>query len=176
MQYKQRRNPKNFKGLSIAFLLLTFLSPVLVFSQTTYLPQGARENVFLERLEIKAGTDSILNFSKTKPFSRKQVVPVIEKAFLTGFISPSGDSANATSKPLHRLSKVDLYNAQMALLSNSEWTSFTQSSKKTFLKSFYKTPANFYEVNVKDFNLIINPVFQYIVGKEKNNSEHLFFK
>ena len=66
MQYKQRRNPKNFKGLSIAFLLLTFLSPVLVFSQTTYLPQGARENVFLERLEIKAGTDLFLRVTSPR--------------------------------------------------------------------------------------------------------------
>ena len=54
--------------------LLFLLLPVAAFSQTTYLPQDARENILLERLEIKLQKDSVLNFSKNKPFSRKQVV------------------------------------------------------------------------------------------------------
>jgi hypothetical protein len=79
MQYKERRHPKSVNGLfKTLFFLLLFL-PAAVFAQTTFLPQGARENVLLERIEIKAGTDSILNFSKTKPFSRKQFIPAIER-------------------------------------------------------------------------------------------------
>jgi hypothetical protein len=149
MQFKQTL-------VRLFFLLIS----IPVFSQTTYLPQGAKENILIERLEIKAQTDSILNFSKTRPYSRRQVIPEVNRL----------DSIAA-------LSPVDQYNLYTANLSNLEWaigdrTQF--ASKKTFWKNFYKTPATFYEVNTKDFFLAINPVFQYYVGKEKNNNEHIF--
>src|SRR6476660_7157032 len=121
MQFKQTL-------VRLFFLLIS----IPVFSQTTYLPQGAKENILIERLEIKAQTDSILNFSKTRPYSRRQVIPEINRL---GSIAA--------------LSAVDQYN-------------------------LYKTPATFYEVNTKDFFLAVNPVFQYYVGKEKNNNEHIF--
>lgn len=181
MQYKERQNAKALKGLFTTLLLFTFFLPVTVFSQTTYLPQGARENILLERLEIKSGTDSSLNFSKTKPFSRKQFIPVIENYAVLGEIAYNAqhplrltDSATGRIYGIVNFSKVDLFNAEAALMSSPEWTIQKFQSKKRFLKNFYKTPANFYEVDQKDFRLIINPVFQYIVGKEKNNSEHLF--
>lgn len=165
MQYKQT-----------LVALLVLCAPFLSYSQvTTYLPQGATENVLLERLEIKAGRDSVLNFSKTKPFSRRHVIPVIEKYYKaasegTGF----SDSLQQSSNVAARLTKVDLYNAEMALQSNSEFSSVKFQSKKPVLGIFYKTPANALEVNGKDFFMAVNPVFQYLVGKEKDNSEHLF--
>jgi hypothetical protein len=139
--------------------LVLLLCPSIAFSQTTYLPQGAKENILLERLEIKAGTDSILNFSKTKPFGRRQYI-----------------SAAQRLNSILPLSKADAFNLYTAKESNIEYAFNRDSivSKKSFLKSFYKTPANFYEVNAPDFFLAINPVFQYVVGKEKDNSEHLF--
>jgi hypothetical protein len=158
MQYKQRR-PKPLKGLLKTLLCISFYIPLVVFSQTTYLPQGARENVLLERMEIKAVTDSVLNFSKNRPFSRAQFIPALQRV-AAGM----------------QLSKVDAYNLALAQASNIEYATNRDSivSKRRFLKTFYKTPANFYEVNVKDFQLVINPVFQYMVGKEQNSSDHLF--
>ena len=157
MQYKQRHS-KPLSGL-LKTLLFSFLFPAAAYSQTTYLPQDARENVLIERMEIKAVTDSVLNFSKTKPYSRAQFIPALQKV--------------ATGMPL---SKVDAYNLYMAQASNIEYATNRDSivSKKRFLKTFYKTPANFYEVNVKDFQLVVNPVFQYTVGREQNSREHLF--
>jgi hypothetical protein len=172
MQYKQT-----------LLLLLTLWMPFLSFSQvTTYLPQGASENSLLERLEIKAGTDSVLNFSKLKPYSRKQIVPVIENYFVNGSLVGSAGEIPMTADPAQkqkyelgaRLTKVDLFNAKLALMKNNEWATQTFSSKKPFWRHFYKTPANAYEVKAKDFHLVLNPVFQYIVGKERNNSEHIF--
>lgn len=46
MQFKQ----------SLPVLLLLLLS-ISALSQTTYLLQGARENILLERLEVKLGRD-----------------------------------------------------------------------------------------------------------------------
>lgn len=147
------------KGLSPLFLLAAFF-PAVAFSQTTYLPQGAREAVLLDRMEIKAGTDSVLNYSKLRPFSRRQYIPALFRL----------DSSLS-------LSPVDRYNLHVARLSNIEFLTGAADSllsKKPIAKHFYKTPANLYEVNEKDFRLIVNPVFQYVVGKESNNSEHIF--
>lgn len=138
--------------------LFFLLVPFAAFSQTTYLPQGARENILLERLEIKEQTDSIFNFSKTKPFSRKQ------------FIGRLSQTDSAT------LTKADQYNFHIAMASNIEWAAGRShyAAKKSFLKNFYNTEANFYEVNTKDFFLVLNPVFQYYLGKESNNNESIF--
>jgi hypothetical protein len=148
MQFKQTL-------VRLFFLLLPFTA----FSQaTTYIPRGARENVLLDRLEIKAQRDSILNFSKTQPRSREQVIPVIEKYL-------KADSG---------LTKVDLYNSRIALMNSPEWATEQFKSKRPFLKNFYTSPANFYEVNTKDFFFVINPVIQFYGGKESNNNETIF--
>src|SRR5438067_11710121 len=97
-------------------LFVLFVS-IASFSQTTYLPQNAEENILLERLEIKAGTDSVLNFSKTKPFSRKQFIPVIDKYYRVGSVVKSVGEipANMDSEQHKRLTiaasltNVDLY-------------------------------------------------------------------
>src|SRR5215213_7832509 len=79
MQFKQSHQA--LKGRIKIVLFLLHLIPLAAISQTTYLPQDARENILIERLEIKAKTDSILNFSKTRPFSRRQFTPAVEKYF-----------------------------------------------------------------------------------------------
>ena len=169
MQYKQ--------SLAVLFILAApFLS---VAQTTTYLPQGSREAVLLERLEIKAGTDSILNFSKTKPYSRRQFIPEIERYYLG-----SGGQANVASVNLSpaqaetiaasHLTNVDLFNARLALQKNNEFSTLDFTGKHPFLNTFYETPANAYEVRTDDFFLAINPVVQFVVGKEKNSSEHIF--
>jgi len=149
MQYKQTL---------VRLLFLTL--PYGAFSQTTYLHQGARENILLERLEIKSGKDSILNFSKNKPFSRRQVIPYLSQI----------DSAS-------ELSRVDAYNLRMAMLNNIEWAPGDMDqyrSKKPIWKKFYQTPANMYEVHTDNFFLAVNPVVQYVVSKETDNDQHLF--
>ena len=147
-----------FKQTLLSFVLSLFCS--FLFSQTTYLPQGAKENMLLERLEIKLGTDTILNFSKNKPFSRKQYISHLGRL----------DSVSRTSK-------VDAYNYRIAMLSNLEWATSERDSflsRKPIGKSFYQTPANLYEVKTEDFFLAVNPVIQYVVAKESDNDQHLF--
>ncbi len=145
--------------------LVLFLFPLTGFSQSTYLPQGDKQNVLLERMEIKAGTDSVLNFSKTKYFNRSKYVINGVKSYLQKVDESS-------------LSKVDAYNLRSLYLNNMEWLTDEQReqyhSKKPILKNFYTSPANLYETHVKDFDLVINPVVQYTVSKEKDNDQSLF--
>jgi hypothetical protein len=147
--------------LQWSFFLVAFF-PTMLLAQTTYLSQGDKQTMLLERLEIKAGRDSILNFSKIKPFSRKTVVNGIKSYLATSPV----------------LSKVDDYNIRSVFLNNLEWVSPEEraqyQSKKPIWKNFYRTPANLYEVHVTDFDLFVNPVIQYVVSKEKDNDQSLF--
>ncbi len=168
MQFKQ----------TLVRLFLIFC-PSLTLAQTTYLPQGDKQNILLERLEIKAGTDSSLNFSKTRPFSRKNFmasIGTITASPSTDSMAPPHSLVLKTSNKLVRVSKVDEHNIRSLKLNNVEWSDNYKAyaSKKPILKNFYTTPANLYEVHVKDFDLIINPVIQYSISKENDNDQDLF--
>lgn len=149
MQFKQTL-------LSSLFLLIL----VTAQAQTTYLPQEAKENILLERLEIKLGRDSVLNFSKNKPFSRKQYIGHLSRLDSTILSSAS-----------------DRYNWYSAMVNNMEWAQGARAdyaSKKPLGKTFYQTPANFYETYSEDFFLAVNPVLQLQLSKERDNDQTLF--
>jgi len=161
--------------------LFFLLTPFTVFSQaTTYLPQDARENVLLERLEIKRQKDSVLNFSKTKPFSRKSVISSLDYNYKFAFSKWNKDSFSSyqirKGVSSEFFTDVDFNNLVRAFSNSSEWFTDTPffKSKKPFLKNFYKSPDNFYEVHTKDFFLALNPVLQFYLGKESNNDERIF--
>lgn len=158
-----------FRKTSLRLLLILF--PIATFAQTTYFPQGDKANILIERLEIKAKSDSSLNFSKTKPFSRKAIFNSIGNSPISSSLSLQ------TSKNVISLSKVDRYNLNSLLVNNIEFTGDNWSkfkSKKPIAKRFYQTPANLYEVHIKDFDLVINPVIQVTISKEKNNDQTLY--
>lgn len=144
--------------------LILILFPIACFSQTTYLPKDDKAYILLDRLEIKAQTDSILNYSKTKFQSRIAAINGVND-----YVKRFGKSS---------LSKTDLYNLEGFYRNNLEYLSpeerLKYNSKKPLGKNFYRTPVNLYEVHVKDFDLIVNPVFQFAVSKEKNNDQRLF--
>ncbi|OSZ76882.1 hypothetical protein CAP36_10625 [Chitinophagaceae bacterium IBVUCB2] len=143
--------------------LLVILLPLASTAQSTFLPQGDKANILLERLEIKSRSDSFFIFSKTKPYSRRHVVRAVD---------------HYTIQPGIKLSKVDAHNVRSLYINNLEWVPEADRSnflsKKPIGKSFYKTPANLYEVHVKDFDLVVNPVIQFTLGKESNSDENLF--
>lgn len=152
MQYKQT-------AVRLFFLLLPFAA----FSQTTFLPQGAQENILMERMEIKT-RDSALQYFKTRPYSRKVITQWAEEIY-------------GNNERFSALSKTDQFNIRQLLIKNSEWTIAVPDllkSRKPIAKHFYKNPSNLYEVNAKDFFLAVNPVVQYYVGKEKDNDQHIF--
>jgi len=153
--------------------LFFLLVPFTVFSQaTTYLPQDARENILLERFEIKAQTDSVLNFSKIKPFRSRYVISQLKKVWELDMYGGPSKQKNHRSP----LTDVDYGNLLRAFENNSEYfsDSIFFKSKRPFLKTFYKSPSNFYEVHAKDFFLTINPVIQLYAGKESNHDESIF--
>ena len=156
--------PHLLKGCLKFVQLFLLILPLSVAAQTTFLTQDDKANILMERLEIKSRSDSFFNFSKTRPYPRLHVVNAVNH-----YLQQNGNKS---------LSKVDAYNAQRVQMNNLEWLSAADrakfASKKPILKRFYTSPANLYEVHIKDFDLVINPVIQVIVSKEKDNDETLF--
>lgn len=152
--------------------LVIFICPVAALGQTTYLQQGDKAYQLLERLEIKAKTNPNLNFSNLRYFSRKTFVP-------EAVAIDSLDRAKATGKKdASKLTAIDQYNLQSFYMNNSEWYDGSKesfASKKPWVKTFYKTKPNFFEVNTKDFFLAVNPMIQVAYGKESNNSKNIFY-
>src|SRR5215470_8428364 len=176
MQIKQ--NPKSYLGSLFCFVFLLAFSSASI-SQTTYLPQGAEENFLIERLDIKLQKDSIFVFSKNRPYSRKYFISAIERRYREVLTLDSAqvgvDSVNTDINA--RFTKVDIYNMRRALVNSLEWVSGDVGafkSKRPWGKTFYQTPATLFEVHVKDFDLAINPVLQFVGGKEKDYDETLF--
>ncbi|MEQ1675539.1 MAG: hypothetical protein ABL876_02485 [Chitinophagaceae bacterium] len=143
--------------------LALILLPISAFSQSTYLPQGDKATILMERMEIKSKTDSFFNFSKTKPFSRRHTVNAVSH-----YMQQFGKT----------LSKVDAYNANRVFMNNLEYIPEADrakyASKKPILKNFYTTPASLYEVHIKDFDLVINPIIQVTISKESDNEQTLY--
>jgi len=143
--------------------LLFFIVPFTGTAQSTYFQQGSKENILLERLEIKAQKDTVLNFSFIKPFNRKWWIGAIERL-------------EQDAEPL-KLSRVDKYNIERSKMNNLEFVSGDKSalvSKKALWNTFYKTPANFIEVDNPDFFLSVNPVLQ-LQAMADNESDDLIF-
>ena len=157
--------------LWLAFLMLPFFAA----AQSTYLPQQSKHQHFIDRLELKTGTVSDLNFTTTKPYDRKYAVQ---------WLGAKADSMLA-QKPLFfnqdtalRLSKVDEYNLRSLYLNNQEWVKGDRSvfnSKKPFLKNLYKTPASLIEKYGDDFFVTVNPIISYRQSVELNNTNQNLF-
>lgn len=145
---------------------LIVLVPAVAMAQTTYLPRGDKQEIILDRLEIKAQKDSALNFSKTKPYSREVYVEEVRRLL-------NGDSA------LYNLTKVDRYYSESLLKNNIEWLPEdireNYMSKKRIGNTFYQYPAGLFETHSKDFDLVINPMLNIGVMKENNNDQNLFY-
>ena len=110
-----------FKKTILRLLLILF--PAAAFAQTTYLPQGDKAYILLERLEIKASRDSTLNFSKTKPYSRQSIING-----LNGYANRNDFS------PSQKKHKTDWYNLESLYKNNVE---FVPDSLRSSIPSFF---------------------------------------
>jgi hypothetical protein len=160
--------------------ILIFICPLIINAQITFLPEGSKENQFIDRLEIKADYNTNINFSAVKPYSRKAIVEEVEYLDSVNVASSNslpGPAMQNTWIGLN-LTKIDAYNIHSILMDNLEWATGSKDSflsKIPVLKSFYVTKANLVEINAKDFFLVLNPVIYCQLGKESANDENIFY-
>lgn len=160
------------------FKLFVFICPVTVVAQSTYLNQGVKEYHFIDRLEIKQQTNTDLNFSTAKPYSRKAIIQQAEflDSARMGYKDSTGVDIYQKWSDLN-LSEVDEYNMRSLMMNNSEWVTGSKEdfiSKKPLFNTFYKTKANMLEVNNKDFFLALNPILQIHQAVEPGYDEGIF--
>ncbi len=159
------------------FVLLLLLSgPVAGICQSDNLTLNTKDYTLMNQLDIKLQHDSTFSFSTVKPLNRQSMTERVEYI----------DSLDKAGTLPFQLSKVDRYNIRMFLMDNYEWTNHHQDSfrvKHPILHAFYETTAHLYAVDVKDFNLRVDPVLnlQYGhsndgVGNTYQNTRGLLFR
>jgi len=171
-----------FKKTTLSWLI--FIIPAWSLAQSVNLPQGAKQNWLLNRMDIKLMNDSAIGFSATKPYLRKTMVAGIEKYYraATGNEAAAADSSSipVPAEIIQLFTPTDIAHMHDALLNSTEWVNGDISSfqsKKPILGAFYKTRADFLQVNQKDFFLAVNPVIQQVQGAESgtgNGSQHVY--
>ncbi|TAD85422.1 MAG: hypothetical protein EAY75_11400 [Bacteroidetes bacterium] len=156
--------------MRFSFLFLAFLGILVLASvqaQTTFIPLWAKDGVFLDRLEIKAGTDNNLNLSTVKPYMRKAYVAVADsfRTLLNAGKNPAG------------LTKIDQYNLDRFQANNREFSRFSIENMPDWVmkkpldkkgKHFFYAKSNAFEVNEKDFFLAVSPVVNFQFSRESN--------
>ena len=114
---------------------------------------------WIDRYETKSGRISNELFTTIKPYLRKGIV-----AF----------SDTIASKGVYQ-SKADKHNLEFLGNDSWEWTQpETGASEKPFLKYLYRKRADFFSVDQDDFELHVNPVLYWSVGKDNNIADPLY--
>ncbi len=139
----------------VVLFFILFLVQTETQAQHTYIPTGGLTQQILDRLEIKSGELSNDYFhSGSKSYRRKAIANYID-SFPVSKIA---------------LSKQDYFNMNYLINDNFEWSNSEESkSKKAFLNQFYTRKAALYSVQIKDFNLVVNPVLTYQMSTDKWN-------
>jgi hypothetical protein len=153
----------------VIFLFIPILLPVLARGQSSFLPQGSKFDHFLDRMEILQQTDADLNITTAKPISRRQAVRIARLADSLYHFYPYDD--------IDHLSPADRANLSSLLANNIEWVTTNKDSfmsRRPWLNTFYKTKANFYEVEDKDFFLAIDPAIQETQSVETGSKQRIY--
>ena len=142
----------------IYFFLLAIL-PLAAQAQDSGLPMQAPTYHILERLEVLTGIPSDIH-PEVREISRRDAANYARKI----------DTLNVAP------GKLDQADIQYIFDDNNDCLpdSLRRRSRKPFLKYFYRTPANLFEVNARDFTLRANPMFNFQLGDQNNDQELLF--
>lgn len=121
-------------------------------AQHTYIPYGGASNHILDRLEIKSGEFANDYFHSTTKSYRRMAIATYVDSFPVNKVGLSGQ---------------DYFNMSYLINDNFEWSSSEQTkSQHSFRNTLYTRKAAFYSAQVKDFNLVVNPVLYYQVSSD----------
>jgi len=165
----------------ILLLLLFFAKITLSAGQGTPVAEGSNQYFLLDRFDILSSGRTPFHTS-LKPFLQSDAVSFAFEILKDSSLSEKNredlfflfDDNNewiaAGETPLPLTAKAE--KGKLAL--DSENHSFYKKTEKPLFGIFYKTPANFFELNKKDFYLRVNPVLNFFFAKDKNGTEPVF--
>lgn len=130
-------------------------------AQSSSIPLHSPSDYIIERWSIQSGTKSALH-PEIKGYSRKDALD----------FALTMDTSN---KVLSRLDKADI---QYICNDNNDWLAdsshWYQRNRRGAFNTFYKTPGNFFEVNVPHFTLRANPILNFSVAATPDDSAQVF--
>lgn len=180
----------------LCFILLVVLVPATLPAQGSSIPLGNNSYHIIDRLEIKTGLPNPL-FTAVQPYRRGDVAAyaiAVDTTYdnLTSkdlsdlyyvfndnneWLGQSEYPTTLTGKnePVYQKVYIDSTQVFYKLVDNqqasSQQSGYYTTTKKPFLKIFYKTPANFFELNTKGFQFKLNPIFNFKVEKVKDGED-----
>ncbi len=141
-------------------LLLVAGFPLIGFAQSTNAPLNEDYYHWVDRYEVKSGRLSPELFTSVKPYQRKAIVAYV-------------DSLQVRSQVF--TSRADQFNYEYLRNDNWEWSrAETSTSKKPFLKHFYKKKSDLLYVDEPEFDLHVSPVLYAGIGKDSNLGDPMF--
>jgi hypothetical protein len=142
-------------------IFFTFLCACTLCAQSPAIPLHAPSYQILDRWSIKYGGRSDLH-PEIKGFARKDALN----------FALSLDSARLN------FSRLDRADIQYIINDNNEWLPDTHRllvrNHRPPFKTFYKTPANFFEINTKHFTLRANPMLNIAAAQAQNDTALVF--
>ncbi len=148
----------------IFFFLLNLFFFQQINAQADFIELGSTQYNLLDRLEIKLQKDSVLNFSMVKPYDRKIIterLEYIDSLYKAGVL---------------KLSKVDLYNLDLALKNNFDWRKNRGDTSLQFKNLWgkqHKTNPFYFGVKRGDFSFYSHLMYNFQLGKESISSAKL---
>jgi hypothetical protein len=147
------------QSIKSLFKILIVLSPSVAIAQSSYIMPGSKDEVLLERLEIKSRFEG-MNQSFIRPRNSEAMVKQVMLI----------DSLQRNQNRIAvNINLIDKYNMVRFLLSNKEWTGNASSFNNK------KTPFNLIEVNRPNFFLVVNPALQYSQGFETYDKQSVYY-
>ncbi|KOY85905.1 hypothetical protein AD998_06885 [bacterium 336/3] len=140
--------------------LILFLSlSQFLQAQSTFAPLNQDYYHLLERYEIQSGKLYQGFHSHIKPYTRKAI---------SSFINSLDKDSTL------QFSKIDLTNIEY--LKQDNWEFFKQDTiyKKPFWKNLYRQNSDFFHHQETDFDVHVNPVLHFSLGKDNNTSQLTF--
>lgn len=157
------RTTSRLKKLHFTIINLVFCFLIIDFqflnAQNVFVPLNSNSEFLLQRYEIKSGKLNHGNFSDIRPFAQEQI-PSVLSIYDSAFIP---------------LSRTDQFNLDYIKEDNQTGKSANiKSGNKKFFRHFYRTPANFFQVNEPDFNLYVNPGINFMAAYSDRNDKPLY--
>lgn len=144
------------------FLLATSLFSGLsgLQAQSVNAPLDEAYYHWIDRYEVKSGKIVPELFTTVKPYKRSAIVAMVDSLQLRENVFQS---------------KADLYNLEYLRNDSWEWSrAATADSRKPFLKSLYRKKSDFFNVEVPDFDLHVNPILYLGAGKDSRLNTSTF--
>ena len=183
----------------ISLLVSLTILPLLLFAQDSHVPLNGRTYSIIDRLEIKSGLSNPIH-TAVKGYPRKAVIQyalAIDTAGISlgvqdrrdlyylfkdnnEWLEPTERETTLAGKnePVIRKAYVDSTKTFYSLASSQAEASLENSryiiNDRPFLKYFYKTPANLFELTKKDFYLRVNPILNLKMGSLKDEEDPYF--